>query len=188
MGFGSFLGGLAGGIIGVAESVTGINVPFVGPGDAFFGGGGVPGGTGGLNVQGLSTSGPCQPGFEFRNGRCQEAGFGGLVRRTLPGGGTGLQETGRGSLVGGMGGWVPVEIPTSRASCGRGAVLGKDNLCYDKRSIRNSDRMWPKARRPLLTGGDLNCISKASRAANRMKTQTKRLQKLGMLPKARRGR
>lgn len=93
-----------------------------------------------------------------------------------------------GRSVGGMGGWEPNLLPASRSECGRGAVLGRDSLCYDKRSIRNSDRMWPKARRPLLTGGDLSCIAKASRAANRMKTQTKRLQKLGMLPKARRGR
>jgi len=43
--------------------------------------------------------------------------------------------------------------------------------------------MWPKPRRPLLTSGDLNAISKAARAAARMKVQQKRLQKLGLLPK-----
>jgi len=43
--------------------------------------------------------------------------------------------------------------------------------------------MWPQPRRPLLTGGDLNAISKASRAASRIERQTKRLQKLGMMRK-----
>jgi len=41
-GIGGFLGGLVGGIIGAGEAITGIDVPFVGPGDRFFGGGGGP--------------------------------------------------------------------------------------------------------------------------------------------------
>jgi len=197
MGFFGFLGKA----IGIAEGVTGIDVPFVGPGDKFLGGNpAIPGfGSAPLSVSGLPLSftgsgrkhrgDQCEPGFEFKNGRCRETGIRGAVHRAVPGGSTGYAENGRGSLVGGgMGGWAPVEKPTSRADCGRGAVLGYDGACYDKRNIRNSDRMWPRARRPLLTGGDLNCIAKASRAASRMKTQTKRLQKLGMLPKASRGR
>jgi len=185
MGIFGFLGGALSGAIGIAEGITGINVPLIGPGDRFLGGGSAaPGGRAPLTIAGLAGTG-CQEGFEMRNGRCERSGFLGGLQRAIPGGSTGLQTTGPGSQVGGMGGYAPAEIPTSRADCGRGAVLGRDGLCYDKSSIRNSDRMWPKARRPLLTGGDLNCIAKASRAANRLKTQTKRLQKLGMLQRPR---
>jgi hypothetical protein len=67
--------------------------------------------------------------------------------------------------------------------CPRGAVLGNDGLCYNRGDLRKSDRKWVPGRKPLLTGGDLNAISRAARAANKMKTQQKRLQKLGMLPK-----
>lgn len=67
--------------------------------------------------------------------------------------------------------------------CQRGAVLAIDGLCYDKKLLRKDQREWPPGRKPLLTGGDLNAISRAARAAGRMKTQQKRLQKLGLLPK-----
>ena len=67
--------------------------------------------------------------------------------------------------------------------CGRGSVLAIDGLCYDKKTLRKDQREWPPGRKPLLTGGDLNAISRAARAAGRMKTQQKRLQKLGLLPK-----
>jgi len=40
--------------------------------------------------------------------------------------------------------------------------------------------------RPLLTGGEMRCIRIASRAAGRLKTKTKQLQKMGMLEKPRR--
>jgi len=77
--------------------------------------------------------------------------------------------------------------PTTRSMsvsrCPRGAVLGSDGLCYNSRDLRRSDRKWIPGRKPLLTGGDLNAIARASRAANKMKTQQKRLQKLGLLAK-----
>lgn len=72
---------------------------------------------------------------------------------------------------------------TVRRCEGRNHVLGSDGLCYDKKSIRKDQRMWPPGRKPLLTGGQLNAIAIAARAAGRIKTQTKRLQKLGMLQK-----
>lgn len=91
---------------------------------------------------------------------------------------------------------TPVSVPMIGASatapfretqvvrrCGRGNVLGIDGLCYDRKLLRKDQRMWPPGRKPLLTGGDLNAISRAARAAGRMKTQQKRLQKLGLLPK-----
>lgn len=76
---------------------------------------------------------------------------------------------------------VPSQITRTVRRCQRGSVLGMDGWCHPRTLIRNSDRMWPRPRRPLLTGGDLNCIATASRAAKRLQKQTKRLKKLGMM-------
>jgi hypothetical protein len=83
---------------------------------------------------------------------------------------------------------VPMRTTQEVARCPRGAVLANDGLCYNRSQLRKSDRKWIPARKPLLTGGDLNAIARASRAANRVKVQQKRLQKLGLLakPKAQR--
>lgn len=106
----------------------------------------------------------------------------------IPGGATqggGLIVSGGEAVKGRFGaGVAPSEKTVSRARCPRGMVLAVDGLCYDKRSLRNDQRMWPASRKPLLTAGDLNAISRASRAAGRMKTQQKRLQKLGLLKKS----
>ena len=78
-----------------------------------------------------------------------------------------------------------------RSTCLPGMQLGKDGLCYNKGAITNSQRMWPRGRRPLLTGGDLGAIAIASRAANKLERTTKRLRALGMmkpLPKGRSAR
>lgn len=74
---------------------------------------------------------------------------------------------------------VPAEKPAVRLKCPRGAVLGKDDLCYNKRSISNRDRKWPASRRPLGTPGELAAIAKAARFGRRLKTQEKRLSRLG---------
>ena len=85
--------------------------------------------------------------------------------------------------------YAPMTRNLTVRSCGKGSVLGIDGLCYDKRTIRKDQRMWVPGRKPLLTGGDLNAIAKASRAAARMKVQQKRLEHLGLLkrPKPSRG-
>jgi hypothetical protein len=62
-------------------------------------------------------------------------------------------------------------------------VLGADDLCYNRRDLRKDERKWIPGRKPLLTGGDLNAISRAARAASRVKTQQKRLESLGLLKK-----
>jgi hypothetical protein len=67
--------------------------------------------------------------------------------------------------------------------CLPGMVLGDDDICYDRKNIRNSDRMWPKGRPPLLTGGQRNAITIAARAGRQIETATKSLQKMGMLKK-----
>lgn len=91
-----------------------------------------------------------------------------------------------GSMVGN--GMTPEIRTTTTRRCPRGMVLGTDNLCYRKGSIAKRDRKWVPGRKPLLTGGELNAIAKAERAARKMRTQQKRLQKLGLLPKPSRSR
>jgi len=78
---------------------------------------------------------------------------------------------------------APFRTTTVIRRCGRGFVLATDGLCYDRKTLRKDQRMWPPGRKPLLTGGQLNAIAIAAKAAGRIKTQTKRLQKLGMLQK-----
>jgi len=70
-----------------------------------------------------------------------------------------------------------------RAVCLRGMVLGDDGICYNRSQISNRERMWPKGRRPLLTGGDMRAISTAARAGKRLEGATKRLQKIGLMKK-----
>ena len=91
-----------------------------------------------------------------------------------------------------MGRYGAAEIPGSqlidRAVCRAGTTLGDDGLCYGKGTISNKQRMWPRGRRPLLTGGDMRAISIAARAGSKLDRTTKRLRELGMmkaLPKPR---
>jgi len=80
-------------------------------------------------------------------------------------------------------GMVPGADPRIVLECLPGMVLGDDNVCYNKGQVPNKRRKWPAGRRPLLTGGDMAAISKAARAATRLKNTTKRLQKMGMIAK-----
>jgi len=98
-------------------------------------------------------------------------------------------ETGPGLPVGDavMGRFGAALVPGSkivdRAVCLRGMVLAIDGLCYNRSQVRNSDRMWPRGRRPLLTGGDMRAISIAARAANKMTRTAVRLQEIGLIKK-----
>jgi len=98
-------------------------------------------------------------------------------------------ETGPGVPVGDavMGRFGAALTPGSRiidrAICLPGMVIAVDGLCYNKKQIRNSERMWPRGRRPLLTGGDMRAISIASRAANRLTRTAVRLQEMGLIKK-----
>lgn len=67
--------------------------------------------------------------------------------------------------------------------CLPGMVLGDDNNCYNKRDIRNSERKWPKGRRPLGTPGEMAALSKAAAFGRRMESTVKRMQKIGVLKK-----
>jgi len=75
----------------------------------------------------------------------------------------------------------PVQMQIERSVCRPGMVLGLDELCYNKGSISNSQRLWPRGRRPLLTGGDMHAISIAARAGAKLERTTKRLRTLGMM-------
>jgi len=77
-------------------------------------------------------------------------------------------------------GLEPDTRETSTRLCPRGSVLATDGLCYDH--LPNHHRMWPRGRRPLLTGGEMRCISIASRAANKLQRKEKQLRGMGMLP------
>ena len=78
---------------------------------------------------------------------------------------------------------IPGSQIVDRATCLRGMQLGNDGLCYNKGQITNKQRMWPAGRKPLLTGGQMNAISIAARAAKRLEVTTKRLQRMGMMKK-----
>lgn len=70
----------------------------------------------------------------------------------------------------------PAAMTVTRHRCPPGFVLGKDNLCYDH--LPKSKRKWNPGRKPLLTGGELNAISTAERAAKKLQRQRKKLKAL----------
>jgi len=132
----------------------------------------------------------CPPGFfTDTRGQCVPLrtpvgeGFLDPVRAFLPGGQTGRVEFGA-AVMGQFGAALePGFRDSSTAVCPRGTVLGVDNLCYNRRDLKNSERKWPMGRKPLLTGGEMRCISIAAGAAKRLERKTKQLQSLGMLKK-----
>jgi hypothetical protein len=88
----------------------------------------------------------------------------------------------------GIGAVNPAIFQETVHRCPRGMVLGIDNLCYHKKALTKATRKWNPGRRPLLTGGELNAISRAARAARRVKGAQKNLEKLGLLKRPSRGR
>jgi len=79
--------------------------------------------------------------------------------------------------------YQPGSLIVDRAVCLPGDVVGDDGLCYPKAALKNSEREWPRGRRPLLTGGEMRAISIASRAAGRMTRTAVRLQEIGLIKK-----
>lgn len=132
----------------------------------------------------LAAPDPC-PGTTnvMIGGRCVDplAAFPGGRPLTSP-----IQTGGGEAVMGRFGaGLVPQQRTITTAVCLPGMVLGKDDLCYNKRDIPNRDRMWPKGRAPLLTGGEMRAISTAARAAGKLTRTKKRLEKIGLMKKAR---
>ena len=78
-------------------------------------------------------------------------------------------------------GLVPEDVANVWRRCPPATVLGRDGLCYNKSSLNNKDRLYPRGTRPLLTGGEMKCIRVAARAAGKLETKTKQLRRMGML-------
>jgi len=78
---------------------------------------------------------------------------------------------------------APMRRDVMTLDCLPGMVLGKDNLCYNRRDIRNTERKWPKGTRPLGTPGEMAALRKAASFGRRMETTIKRMQKIGVIKK-----
>lgn len=79
-------------------------------------------------------------------------------------------------------GYIAGSRITDVATCPRGTVLGKDGVCYA--NLPNKNRLYPRGRRPLLTGGDMRAISRARTAGNRLANAKSDLIAIGMLKAA----
>lgn len=77
----------------------------------------------------------------------------------------------------------PGIMTIDRSVCLKGMQLGNDGLCYNKAQISNKERMWPRGRRPLLSGGEMRAIGIAAGAGRRLERTTKRLQRIGLMKK-----
>lgn len=89
-----------------------------------------------------------------------------------------------------QGGTEPGIMTVQRSVCGRKMVLGFDGLCYGK-GLSNKLRMWPKGRRPLVTGGEMNAAAIAARVGKRLDNAAAKLRAQGLmkpLPRARRAK
>jgi len=131
----------------------------------------------------IPTRDPCPPGFVLDAGGCVPIG-----QPPVPTGGLppeAAAQLGFGEArMGQFGAALEPEVVTGTTRrCPRGAVLAVDGLCYNRGSITNAQRAWPRGRRPLLTGGDMRCISVAARAATKLKGAQKRLEAIGLLKK-----
>lgn len=80
-------------------------------------------------------------------------------------------------------GMVPNQRNIVRDVCRKGMVLGKDNICYERRNIANRDRLWPKGTKPLGTAEEMRAVRIAARFAGRFERTTKRMQKIGLAKK-----
>lgn len=73
---------------------------------------------------------------------------------------------------------APMAEQNIRLKCPRGMVLGADDLCYNRNALRRSERKWIPGRKPLLTGGEMNAIRTAGRAAGKLQRSRKTLRKV----------
>ena len=135
--------------------------------------------------RGAGGGSPCRSG---ESARCCELRNGDFTaqrqwQRECGMAGNGAPATGVGDAVMGQFGAAlePGVMQIERSVCLPGMQLAKDGLCYNKGAITNSQRMWPRGRRPLLTGGDMRAIGIAARAGAKLDRTTKRLRTLGMM-------
>ena len=114
----------------------------------------------------------------FEQGVPDTAAFGGAAAAAASPRGPGVGDAVMGQYGAAL---EPGTMQIERSVCLPGMQLAKDGLCYNKGAITNSQRMWPRGRRPLLTGGDMRAIAIAARAGNKLERTTKRLRSLGMM-------
>lgn len=126
-----------------------------------------------------SESGPCRSGMiRGSSGAC--------VAVSSP---RGSREAGGAAVMGRFGaGYVPDSEMRLTRECLPGDVLGMDNICYPKGSIKNSERKYPRGARPLGTPGEMAALRKAASFGRRMETTVKRMQKIGVLKRPSKGR
>jgi len=121
----------------------------------------------------LAQSGPCPRGTIM--------GSGGCVSPSSP---RGSAEAGGAVVMGRYGaGYVPDQDMVLTRDCLPGDVLGTDNICYPKSSLKNNERKYPRGTRPLGTPGEMAALRKAASFGRRMETTVKRMQKIGVLKK-----
>lgn len=136
---------------------------------------------GAIGITGSTPGKPaCAPGFKMVNGQCVTEGISGAVQRILPGGQTGTMVDSYGEAV--LGAWgkpalVPRQVGTITRNdgstspvlrCPRGAVLGIDNLCYQKGS-KGLQRKWPAGSRPIISANDAKTLKKIGSLQERVK-------------------
>lgn len=189
-----FFGSLFGGIKKIARTALS-SVPGVGPAltaaQQILGGGRASSGFP-LSVATqdpfVSSLGPvppigCPPGFINVDGKCVTEGARGARQRFFPGGETGLLVDEAGEAVMGAFG-VPARVPMQVGTimrrdgtvgpvlrCPRGAVLGIDELCYQKGTIDKKNRKWVPARKPPISAADW----KAAQSIKRVQKGVKRV-------------
>lgn len=176
---GAIAGGLAGGFggaQGVQQAATG-QYGYYGPYAAGYGYGPQAG------FSGPTSS--CPPGYIRMGQRCVSPGDfwpGGApaVIPTQPGPGYGPPSPGTAvvpygsgmATVGAFG--MPAAVPQMMQRvvrrCGKGMVLGEDDLCYPKAVLgrRSKFRKWRAAPRPLISNADVKAIRRAASVKNRV--------------------
>lgn len=167
------------GLLGLGSSCSWVQAIAAGY-DQLFGGGSeapstanpVPGGTGSNLVPTGNGNGDCPGLFSIRgpNGQCINLGD------LAPGGAPALTPQVGTPVAGLYGvGFMPSTVTRTVRQCPPGFALGKDGVCYD--GLPRSKRAHDPGRRPLLTGGDMNAITRARQAANRLLRTQKSLKK-----------
>ena len=131
------------------------------------------GGKGDRGMGFAGPNGPCPPRtIRSPEGNC-----------IFPGSPRGAEVFGGNVIAGQYGaGYVAGSKLVDVAQCPRGTVLGKDGVCYA--NLSNKNRLYPRGRRPLLTGGDMRAISRAKTAGNRLANAKNDLIAIGMLKAA----
>jgi hypothetical protein len=68
---------------------------------------------------------------------------------------------------------APAQLTTVRRRCPKGAVLGRDNLCYMKGTIPPKYRKWRPQPKPVVSRADQRAIRRANATRKRLVKLTK---------------